>query len=635
MKTTKYLLMSVAMILVTVAAVLVSKPAPTSPRGNVLVTDYTPTLKWSASTPNAYLGSYQVQVARDSSFSAATIVVPITAVSKNQTSFVVPVTLDPAMKYYWRVRAVDVNNVKTEWTATYFRTAVKPPTLVSPANGAALLSNRPSFEWNGVLDADSYTLQVSQYYGFDTTLVNQTISATSGKYTLTTDLPVRKTLYWRMRTNSATFGPSAWTPVRTLTTANPPSIPELTQPNDGKLTDDYSPRLVWNKVTLPSGTSFDHYQIQVALNDEFEAADIVFDDSTLTNINDPFYEVDELTPLDPATTYYWRVRAYNTAGEYSSWSDTFSLLTVIEPVSVLYTPANGITLTNNRPLFDWKSVKGATKYYIVISKYPSLTDWLIYQRVYASQFRPATGLPAGTLLYWRVQALGGKYGTSPWSETYSFTTATPPGKPTELLPEPNTLVKTFTPTFTWQPSNVPESTTFKNYQIQVSTTSTYTAPVINDDNLTQQYVTTYTVQAADALDPMTKYYWRLRACNTALQCSGWTPAATNFILVAIQPPTLLTPANGSTVGVYPFRPTLDWSDVYGASSTSGNTPYRIQVATAPNMTGIVLDRAVSSSMFKFTTDLPAGTYYWRVLTNNAYGFGPSSWSTRWSFIIDP
>jgi hypothetical protein len=133
--------------------------------------------------------------------------------------------------------------------------------------------------------------------------------------------------------------------------------------------------------------------------------------------------VHEYTPgtdLNANTKYYWRVRAYNTDGEYSAWSLVRTFRTALS-APVLSTPSNGEPTTLLRPPFDWQDVPGATSYTIQVSKNNTFTSLVVTKTVVLSTYTPTINLPANILLYWRVKA-NGLNGPSLWSSPpWSFT----------------------------------------------------------------------------------------------------------------------------------------------------------------------------------------------------------------------
>jgi len=241
-----------------------------------------------------------------------------------------------------------------------------------------------------------------------------TYSSASATYTPAADLPANVPLWWRVQSKGAN-GPSAWSAAFSIHTGNPPSIPALLLPANNTLTTDYTPRLDWAIVTIPlsSTFTFGHYQIQVADNAAFTSPAI--DDNTITSIT-----AHELTPgsdLNPNKTYYWRVRAYNTHGEYSSWSLVRTFRTAIS-TPVLLTPTDGATTTNRKPIFDWADVGGASNYTIQVSRNETFTSLVVNLTVATSTYTPTINLPVGTL-YWRVKA-NGVNGPSLWAVRFSL-----------------------------------------------------------------------------------------------------------------------------------------------------------------------------------------------------------------------
>jgi hypothetical protein len=193
-----------------------SVPKLTYPSTNSLLTSYTPLLDWSNSTLPAgvSLSFYQVQVALDSAFKSIVI-------DESTSQSFYPVSspgFTPDTKYYWRVQAFGSNGNNSNWSsAIYFRAAMLPTSLISPANSIspALTTSRPTFTWNLVTGATSYTIQISTSSTFSSTVVNTKASGTS--YVPTKDLPSSKVLYWRVRAEGEN-GPSLWSLIFSFST---------------------------------------------------------------------------------------------------------------------------------------------------------------------------------------------------------------------------------------------------------------------------------------------------------------------------------------------------------------------------------------------------------------------------------
>jgi hypothetical protein len=153
-------------------------------------------------------------------------------------------------------------------------------------------------------------------------------------------------------------GPSAWSTPRRILTPNPPSVPALFSPANYALTTDYTPRLDWSLVAVPTGTAFNRYDVQVATDAAFTSL-VISEVPGLTDVT--VHEFTLSTDLTPNTLYYWRVRAYNDGEQYSAWSVVRSFRAAILPPALL-TPANGAAVAPLRPPLDWADVTGASYY---------------------------------------------------------------------------------------------------------------------------------------------------------------------------------------------------------------------------------------------------------------------------------
>jgi hypothetical protein len=284
------------------------------------------------------------------------------------------------------------------------RTVILAPTLVTPPDTDVMLTTRPTFDWGDVTGASNYTIQVSTVNTFASTVVNAT--STPSTYTLTSDLsPKGVTLYWRVRANG-TNGPSAWSSVRSLTSANPPSVPVLSSPASNALVLTYAPVLDWGDST----NAPDHYQVQIATNSTFGA---IVQDAT------PTLSTYTASPdLTPNTTYWWRVRSFNAGGAYSLWSAVRTLRTVIVVPSLL-SPTNGATVTSLRPVFDWTDVTGATSYTLQVSTNSLFSSFVVNASPTTSTYTPSSNLPTQKVFDVRVRA-NGPNGPSAWSTVTSF-----------------------------------------------------------------------------------------------------------------------------------------------------------------------------------------------------------------------
>jgi hypothetical protein len=587
-----------------------SVPVLVSPLTNVLTINHRPRLDWRDSTVPAgtTFQKYELQLAPDSGFTSPTSV-DIAGLATN-SEYTPTTDLNPNTKFYWRVRSYNMVGKYSSWSLVRtFRTALLPPTLTTPLDAENLLNNRPTFTWSVVSGATGYVIQISRNNLFKQLL--STTSVVSATYTPATNLPANMILFWRVQSRG-TNGPSAWSAVRTVTTANPPSVPLLVSPPNNALTTNYTPLLDWAVVTIPLSTTFHHYQVQVADNAAFTSQ--VINDNSLTSIT--AHQFTPTTDLNPNTKYYWRVRSSNSVGQYSSWSLVRTFRTALLPPT-LTTPLDAENLLYNRPTFDWNDVPGATGSILQVSKNSIFTQLAGTYSVTPSTYTPTTNLPANMILFWRVQSRGTN-GPSAWSAVRTVTTANPPSVPLLVSPPNNALTTDYTPLLDWAVVTIPLSTTFHHYQVQIADNAAFTSQMIDDNSLTS--ITAHQFTPTTDLNPNTKYYWRVRSSNTDGEYSAWSLVRT--FRTAISPPTLVAPADNARTNNR--NPIFDWIDVAGVSS------YTIQVSTNSSFTTLTVNATVVPSTYTPTINLPVGTLYWRARANGVNG--PSLWSVRRSLI---
>lgn len=190
-------------------------PVLSAPANNALVKDYTPTLNWN--NTNLQTGMtfkyYEIQLDEDKEFSSheasTTTLDDIT-----DSDFTPLAELASNTKFYWRVRAVNTDNISlldhtSGWSKVWsFRAAILPPTGLNMTPG--FTPQRPHLAWDaatgpGVIK--SYTIQISTNANFSTLLVNSTTPKLF--YDLLKNLPTGKIIYWRVRVNGDN-GPSGW-----------------------------------------------------------------------------------------------------------------------------------------------------------------------------------------------------------------------------------------------------------------------------------------------------------------------------------------------------------------------------------------------------------------------------------------
>jgi aqualysin 1 len=169
----------------------------------------------------------------------------------------------------------------------------------------------------------------------------------------------------------------------------------------------------------------------------------------------------------------------------------------------LVSPANGATGVSTSPTLTWNASATATSYRVQVATDAAFATLVSDQSVPGTSAN-VTGLAAGTVHYWRVNATNAG-GTSAWSTVSSFTTAAgggPPAAPTLVSPSNGTPNAFRTPTLTWN-----ASTGATSYHVQVSTSSSFATLTYDNASVTGTSVT------LPLLTGKVTYFWHVSASN--------------------------------------------------------------------------------------------------------------------------
>ncbi|MFI5236320.1 MAG: FlgD immunoglobulin-like domain containing protein [Ignavibacteriales bacterium] len=363
-------------------------PVLISPPDGTINASLTPVLTWTFVPDADY---YQLQVAVDVSFNNIVFNDSTITDESQQVN-----ALDEETQYYWRVNARNssgISNWSSVWDFTTIQGQTIPsvPVLVSPANGATNISLSPVLTWSLVANADYYHLQVSLNASFTNIVFDDSIITTASRQI--NSLTEQTQYFWRVNARNSA-GTSNWSSVWSFTTViqqTIPPAPGLVSPINGALDESLYPILTWQNIS-----NADFYRLQVATDGTFN--NIIYNDSTIS-IN-----YHQIGPLEPATQFFWRVNARNSAG-VSNWSIVWNFTTVEDEnyVPVLISPDDGL---NNMPLSIlcvWDSVNSAEQYQIQVSTQPDFSTTYI-DLTTTKTYHQIENLTGGTTYFWRVRA---------------------------------------------------------------------------------------------------------------------------------------------------------------------------------------------------------------------------------------
>ncbi len=182
-----------------------SIPSLVYPTDNLLCIDNVLSLQWDASTDDDdnvgwYIISYEIQVATDNQFSQ----IVHTSTSTSTTEII---TLEKGIAYYWRVKAIDSENLESEYSSTFhFYTEGDgsinhipfSPELVSPELGDLVQTVSATLQWDAS-DVDvNDVLMYDLYYGTDKESLSVKSSNQTTKVFETTNLDPSSTYYWKV-----------------------------------------------------------------------------------------------------------------------------------------------------------------------------------------------------------------------------------------------------------------------------------------------------------------------------------------------------------------------------------------------------------------------------------------------------
>ena len=242
--------------------------------------------------------------------------------------------------------------------------------------GNSATSGKPVLTWNAVYGATSYRIYRSTSKGSGYSLLGTT---TATSYT-NTGAKAGTTYYYRVKAcNDAGLSPYS-----NIVSGQSKSVaPKLSAPvvKIGHSASSGKPMLTWNAVS--SATSYKVYRA-TSQNGTYSLLGTV----TATSYTN--------TGAKAGTTYYYKVKAVNSAGE-SAYSN------VVSGRATVTTLTMGHSSTSGKPQLTWKAVSGAASYKV----YRATTKNGAYSVINTTKALTYTNVGAalGTTYYYKVEAL--------------------------------------------------------------------------------------------------------------------------------------------------------------------------------------------------------------------------------------
>jgi len=569
-------------------------PAPqVSAATNITINSFT--AHW---TPVAGATGYTIDISTVPDFSSAWYLG--SNVGDGNTTSATWTSLRPATTFYYRIHATGPNNiVSPPSTVLSFTTAsVSPPVLNEPI---FITINGFGADWTPVPGATGYVIDVSTTPDFGNLVINDQTTFNSNYQPVGGWMIQPNTTYY-YRVRAVEHGELGNSNTQTVTT-DPfpaPQIGVATNITYASFTANWQPvdQAIGYSIDVSTTPDFAH----LVINSQNVNGGGITSGSVSTPIS-------ASTPLEPGTTYYYRVRA-NGPNVSSANSATQTFTTIPFPAPQVDAATNITIDTFNA---NWEPVAGAVKYLLDVSTTPDFGNLVLTgsQLGNGSVTNATVGLAfngqsnwrptfqPNTTYYYRIYAQTANF-TTPYSAAQTVTTAVFPA------PQLNAASNITYYSFDANWGTVPGAA---NYLIDVSTTPDFGNLVLSgiylegDGNSTSATVEFDYKESSNwpewwlhyLLQPNTTYYYRIYAQEGSL-----TSADSNTQSVTTAGFT--APAVDAASNITPGGFTVNWETVPGA------TGYSIDVSTTPDFGNLVSSNFNLGDGNTTSANIAAGSY---------------------------
>jgi YVTN family beta-propeller protein len=404
--------------------------------------------------------------------------------------------------FYWRVEAED-NAGNSSYSAPRFLAVDRQPPsivgLIAPANNAMVRGNLAAFVWNKGMDnyvVGQYRIQLA-VNPFLPVYFDTTLSDTA----LLLNLSTSDTLYyWRVMAidlagNEGEYSEAWALQIDTLM----PNAPVLSFPGDDLWLKDSAVVFIWSAVSKMAKASPVRYVLQVDTSSSFASPFLLTDTTAVT--------IDTVTV--PQGRYYWRVYAFDLAGNDGDFSSSRRFGYDVTPPSeaVLTAPENNLTTNQSNIIFAWGSSADGVS---------GLRDYVL-QRAYNDAFTHSlaettltdTSISltlADSSYYWRVVAADSAGNSICSAARFLVVDTQNPDVPGLIAPYSNNWIDSTSIVFAWTEVAKKSKGAAVEYVIQLDTVNTFTIPMIADT--TASLLDTFSLSEG-------QYYWRVMAYDLA------------------------------------------------------------------------------------------------------------------------
>lgn len=374
-------------------------PAASGPVNNAVNLSISQQLKWLSAERAE---NYQIQLSKEETFNNPVVIDSTTA------DTLINVNLENDVKYFWRVRGINIGGVSWWSEVRNFTTIVAVPenaVLSYPAPHSINVQPLCVLKWRKSIRAETYSVQLSGNSEFTDLLLNES-SVTDTTFS-TAPLVYDHDYFWRVKARNL-GGETEWTTGEFRTIIAAPESPSLSEPQNDAVNLPVSVTLKWNKQK-----NAESYNLLISAEADFSKTEL--NDSTIT-------DTIKNTQLNNNMLYYWKLRAKNIGG-YSQWSEVRRFSTVIAESDVpsLVSPENNSRNCDTDLNLRWNNAENAESYILQISADELFTEIIIEDTALTDASKDLKNLLTGMKYYWRVKSKN-YAGASAFSPVWTFTT---------------------------------------------------------------------------------------------------------------------------------------------------------------------------------------------------------------------
>jgi len=645
------------------------------PINNQILAKQTTTFYWNPATdpdPGGYITEYEIVWAKNFA-----LTLEATTESTGTASYLVSNLADNTT-YWWRVKAKDDTGLwSTVWSTWSVRVdfnniGPSTPLLSSPTNYQIVYTSYPVFGWQASSSGDpwdivKYTIEYSTYANFSFSVSSAGVVLTS--YSVTSALVENATYYWKVTALDYWDYPTAgyyvprgsqtvsdiWLFRVNVSSENPNAV-SLLWPINNQILAKQTTTFYWNPATDPDpGGYITEYEIVWAKNFALTL------EATTESTGTASYLVSNLADN---TTYWWRVKAKDDTGlwstVWSTWSVRVDWDNLAPSSPTLSSPTNYQIVYTSYPAFSWSACSGNDPWDIVryrleySSAGPSFTIAVSSALVIGTSTTPVTGLLENSTYWWRVYALDywdyptmGYYvprGSETVSETWKFFVNASSDAPNgifktvgPIFPVDNQILTASATTFDWVDAVDPDpGDSVVSYTFYLSTVSR-SGPFISSTIVTSE------VNVSDWLLDNTTRWWYVKVVdNTGRESfsSTWT-VRVDIVNTSPNLFNLVSPSSGTIIDI--STPTFIWGAT-GDPDPWDTVKYTVEYSTYADFSFSISSAGVILTTYPVTSALVENaTYYWKVTALDYWDYpttgyyvprGSERISETWKFFVN-